>query len=160
MPAVVRAADPLPSSTVTEPKLKFGAITSGRQSWFTSPTEMVAGFSALRSAMPMNIRARRKHGELAPAVQKDIDRVKKLWTDCINVSGGPFLYGMFSIADAMYAPVVTRFRSYGVETDPTITAYMKSIEALPAMKVWAERAAAEKHRVPEYEAIAEALPAQ
>lgn len=123
-------------------------------------TEMVAGFSALRSALPMNIRARRKHGELAPAVVKDIERVKRIWTDCINVSGGPFLYGMFSIADAMYAPVVTRFRSYGVETDPTITAYMKSIENLPAMKVWAERAAAEKHRVPEYEAIADAMPAQ
>ncbi len=123
-------------------------------------TEMASGFSALRSALPMNIRARRKHGELDPAVKKDIDRVKRIWNDCLNVSGGPYLYGLFSIADAMYAPVVTRFRSYGVDTDPTCTAYMKSIEQLPAMKTWAERAAAEKHRVPEYEAIAEALPAQ
>ena len=123
-------------------------------------TEMVAGFSALRSAMPMNIRARRKHGALEPAVEKDIARIKKIWNDCLEVSGGPYLYGMFSIADAMYAPVVTRFRSYGVETDPTCTAYMKTIESLPAMKAWVERANAETHRVPEYEAIADALPPQ
>lgn len=123
-------------------------------------TEMASGFSALRSGLPMNVRARRKHGELAPAVQKDIDRVKRIWNDCLDVSGGPYLYGMFSVADAMYAPVVSRFRSYGVDTDATCTAYMKSIENLPAMKVWAERAAAEKHRVPEYEAIAEAMPSQ
>jgi glutathione S-transferase len=123
-------------------------------------TEMVAGFGALRSALPMNIRARRKHGALEPAVQNDIDRVKRLWTECLNVSGGPFLYGNFTVADAMYAPIVTRFRSYGVDVDATCKAYMKTMESLPAMKVWAERAQAETHRVPEYEQIAESLPPQ
>ena len=123
-------------------------------------TEMVAGFSALRSAFPMNIRARRKHDDLEAQVEKDIARVKKIWNDCLDVSGGPYLYGHFSVADAMYAPVVTRFRSYGVDTDATCTAYMKTMEALPALKAWVERANAEKHRVPEYEAIAAALPAQ
>jgi glutathione S-transferase len=123
--------------------------------------EMAAGFTNIRNTLPMNIRARVKHAPFDDALAREVDRVKKIWTDCVAESGGPFLYGpAFSIADAMYAPVVTRFKSYGVAVDEKVAKYMQTIDALPAMKLWCERAQAETHRVEEYERVAASLPPQ
>ncbi len=109
--------------------------------------EMHSGFAALRTHMSMDIRARypeRGAAALARAeVAADVDRVQSLWTECLTASGGPFLFGAFSIADAFFAPVVTRFRTYGVDLSPPLAAYSDAIFALPAMREWAAAAAAE-----------------
>jgi glutathione S-transferase len=123
--------------------------------------EMATGFPNIRAKLPMNIRARVKHAPFDDKLAREVARVQKIWTDCTAESGGPYLYGhTFGIADAMYAPVVTRFRSYGVEVDGPVAQYMKTIEALPAMQLWCERAQAETIRVDEYEKLAASLPAQ
>ena len=95
--------------------------------------EMHSGFSALRSAFPMNIEARlhevgrRVHAE-RPAVVTDVARVTGLWLDCLSASEGPFLFGGFGIADAFFAPIVMRFRSYGVPLDAVCDDYACRIE--------------------------------
>ncbi|MBM3488209.1 MAG: glutathione S-transferase family protein [Alphaproteobacteria bacterium] len=116
--------------------------------------EMHAGFAALRRAMPMNCRRRaRPLAAIAPEVAADIDRVTALWGECRRRfgAGGPFLHGRFGIADAMYAPVVTRFASYAVALDPVAAAYRDAILALPAMRRWYEDAAAEPDVVAGFE---------
>ena len=107
--------------------------------------EMHAGFAALRARMPMNCR-RRSAGLALPAeVQRDVARVLALWRDCRARfgDGGPFLFGAFSIADAMYAPVAMRFRSYGIEIDDGARAWSRALLALPAMQEWLDAAANE-----------------
>ena len=104
--------------------------------------EMHAGFAALRGGMPMNLRDQPSRPEGSDAVAADIERVSTIWRDCrarFGV-GGSFLFGAFSAADAMYAPVVTRFRTYGVALDPTCQAYADAVLALPAFLEW-QRAA-------------------
>ncbi|MDP2339691.1 MAG: glutathione S-transferase family protein [Deltaproteobacteria bacterium] len=104
--------------------------------------EMHAGLSALRSNMPMNVCARLPGVGRAPGVQADIDRITTIWRESrarfgsVAQPGGPFLFGKFSIADAMFAPVVTRFRTYVVELDDVCQAYCDAVWALPAMKQW------------------------
>ena len=117
--------------------------------------EMHAGFAALRGAMPMNLRAEGARIPIAPAVQADVDRVVALWEDCRARfgAGGPFLFGGFGIADAMYAPVATRFRSYGVALPPAAQAYADALLALPALREWAA-AGAESERIAESDAVA------
>lgn len=106
--------------------------------------EMHSGFTALRSEMPMNIRARRR---LAPsaAAQADIARVVGLWEHCRarHAAQGPWLFGRFSIADAMYAPVVFRFQTYGVTLAGRNAEYAKTVLADPAVQEWAAAARAE-----------------
>ena len=107
-------------------------------------SEMHAGFAPLRRDMPMDLK-RLRHGEgQTPDAIADVRRVTELWRDCRERFGakGPFLFGAFTIADAMYAPVVTRFHTYGVSLDPVSQAYCRAIEDLPAMKAW--RTAAEQ----------------
>ncbi len=103
--------------------------------------EMHAGFSALRSECPMNIRRRSAYGA-SPAVTKDIDRIKTVWRECraLYGAGGPFLFGAFTIADAMYAPVCTRFRTYGLAEDDVAGPYIDAVLAHPAMRDWTEAA--------------------
>lgn len=100
--------------------------------------EMHAGFAALRQAMPMDINARRKTPALTDQVKADIARITQIWKDCRKRygKGGPFLFGRFSIADAMYAPVCTRFVTYGVKLDKVSADYVKAVMALPAMQEW------------------------
>jgi glutathione S-transferase len=102
--------------------------------------EMHSGFATLRNHMPMNLRARRPGEGRAPGVDEDISRVTQLWRECRerHGKGGPFLFGAFSIADAFYAPVVTRFVTYGVELDAVCGAYRDAVLALPAMRAWTE----------------------
>ena len=109
--------------------------------------EMHSGFAALRTHMSMDIRGRHPDRGAAaaarPDVGADIARIQSIWTDCLAASGGPFLFGGFSIADAFYAPVVTRFRTYAVALPARLSAYADAVFALPAMQEWAAAAAAE-----------------
>jgi len=104
--------------------------------------EMHSGFSNLRQNMTMDIRARKPGKGRAPGVAEDIARIQALWADCRARfgQGGPFLFGNFSIADAFYAPVVTRFVTYEVELDAVSRAYRDTILELPALKTWTEAA--------------------
>lgn len=115
--------------------------------------EMHAGFQALRQALPMNVRADRPGVEINADVQEDIDRILAIWRGCRRKFGtvGPYLFGRFSIADAMFAPVVSRFATYRVAMDALSREYVATIQNLPAMRDWAEAAARETWVIPEEE---------
>lgn len=113
--------------------------------------EMHAGFANLRSQMPMNIRKRYPGVGRTAEVVAEIERVQAIWTRCLAVSGGPFLFGKFCYADAMYAPVVTRFSTYGVELDDRARAYADAVWALPGMQSWQAEAIAEPEVIEAYE---------
>jgi len=108
-------------------------------------SEMHAGFAALRSSMPMNVRSRLPGYGRTPGSLRDIERIRTLWSECRSRfgQGGPFLFGRFSVADAMYAPVVFRFRTYDVQLDPGQSAYLEAMLAHPGMQKWARAAEAE-----------------
>jgi glutathione S-transferase len=114
--------------------------------------EMHSGFLALRQHLPMNCRAHLPGQELTPEVQTDIDRITTLWRECRQTYGerGEFLFGRFTIADAMYAPVVLRFRTYDIEFDPVGQAYANAVLALPALQEWLDAAAAETEEIPAF----------
>jgi glutathione S-transferase len=107
--------------------------------------EMHAGFGELRRAMAMDLKRRLPGRGHTPGALADAARVQELWRDARGRFGqdGPFLFGRFSIADAMYAPVCTRFDTYGVALDPVSRAYCDAVLALPAMREWYEAARAE-----------------
>lgn len=107
--------------------------------------EMHSGFAALRIALPMNVRVERPGVPIANDTQADIDRICRIWRDCRTAFGanGQFLFGDFSIADAMFAPVASRFHSYRIAVDDVVRDYMEAIRMLPAMQEWAVAAAAE-----------------
>ena len=105
--------------------------------------EMHAGFSDLRSRMPMNIRGRYPGKGRSPEVDKDIARVAAIWSGCLQSSDGPFLFGDFTLADAMYAPVATRFITYGVALETLLQEYVDRVWNLTAMQEWRAAAPAE-----------------
>lgn len=107
--------------------------------------EMHSGFAALRQQMSMEVAASRPGEGQTPEVLADIARIAALWTSCRErfAAAGPFLFGDFSVADAMYAPVAFRFHTYGVELPPLAAAYRDTLLALPAMQEWAAGARAE-----------------
>ena len=111
--------------------------------------EMHSGFQALRGKMPMNIRRSYPGKGLTPESKKDIDRVVALWSECRERfgSGGPLLFGTFSIADAYFAPVVMRFRTYAVDVPRAAKDYCAAVEALAAVREWAEGAQRENEFV-------------
>jgi len=115
--------------------------------------EMHAGFQGLRNEMPMNIRARRRVTPSAQA-QADIARVLSIWEGCRarHAADGPWLFGAFSIADAMYAPVALRFRTYGVPLTGGAAAWVNTLLADPAVMEWVAAALAEPEVVPSDEA--------
>lgn len=114
--------------------------------------EMHSGFSALRSSLPMNLRARRPGFAIWSAARADIERITQIWRECLDTWGGPFLFGeRLSVADAMYAPVVTRFVTYDVALDDACRAYGQRILALPDMQEWHRLALAEHEEVAELE---------
>jgi glutathione S-transferase len=119
--------------------------------------EMHAGFAALRSAMPMNLRIERATLAAPPsaAVQADVARITAIFEECRARYGaaGDFLFGRFTIADAMFAPVATRFRSYSVPLPPRAQAYADALWALAPMREWAAAGVAETERFPDYEAL-------
>jgi glutathione S-transferase len=104
--------------------------------------EMHSGFAELRRSMPMNCR-RQIPGFVVPALaQADVQRVTQVWEECRERFGGrgPWLFGEFSMADAMYAPVVSRFRTYGVSLGPTCEAYVSTLLGHPAFCEWQQAA--------------------
>jgi glutathione S-transferase len=112
--------------------------------------EMHSGFSALRSSLPMNLRMRRSGLTLWSAARADIERITEIWRECLEIWGGPWLFGRQpSVADAMYAPVVTRFRSYDVALDVNCDGYCTHIMAWPAMQEWIEAAMQEPEQIEE-----------
>ena len=112
--------------------------------------EMHAGFQALRRDLPMNVRRPVKARPLEAAAGSDAARVDAIWQDCRArfAAGGPFLYGAFGAADAMYAPVVWRFHTYGVAVSEIARAYMGALMALPAWSEWREAARKEPWVLP------------
>lgn len=107
--------------------------------------EMHAGFPDLRQELSMDLLSVVPTPDFSPAARRDIDRVQQIWRDCrAEAGGGPFLFGSFTIADAFYAPVVTRFVTYDVAVDSVSRAYMDAVLALPAMADWRRDAEAEE----------------
>lgn len=113
--------------------------------------EMHAGFVSLRGEMPMNARRRYEHFSYGADTAADIARIQQLWGDCLARSGGPFLFGAFCAADAMFVPVISRFRTYGVTMDAVSAAYADAVWELPAVKAWQADAAAEPTVIAKYE---------
>jgi glutathione S-transferase len=115
--------------------------------------EMHSGFTSLRSALPMNLKGRFPSYKVWSRAMTDIQRVLQIWSDCLNTYGGPYLFGdKPSMADAMYAPVVTRLRTYGVAVDDAACSrYCNAILALPEMVEWTTAALAEPEAIDELE---------
>ncbi len=113
-------------------------------------SEMHSGFAALRTHMPMDIRSRKSDKGKAALersdVTADVARIQSVWSECLE-QGGPMLFGSFSIDDAFYAPVVTRFTTYGVKLSPLLAAYSENILDLPAMQQWIAAAKAETETI-------------
>lgn len=105
--------------------------------------EMHSGFFALRDECPMNFARPQRAIEVSPAALKDIARIEQIWQTCIGASGGPFLFGDFSIPDAMFAPVINRFERYRLSGSKIAAQYAKAITSLPAWRDWAAAGAAE-----------------
>jgi glutathione S-transferase len=113
--------------------------------------EMHSGFHNLRSALPMNLKARHKAFKIFSGARPDVERIKTIWNECLDAYGGPYLFGELSMADAMYAPVCTRFRTYAVSLEPKLQAYCERIFAWPLMQEWTEGAIAEPDEIIELE---------
>jgi glutathione S-transferase len=112
--------------------------------------EMHSGFAALREALPMNLKLYRPNFAVWSAVQADIDRITEIWRECLTAWKGPFLFGENpSVADAMYAPVVTRFRSYDVKMTGACERYCQQIMAWPDMREWFAAAQKEPEHIDE-----------
>jgi glutathione S-transferase len=115
--------------------------------------EMHAGFSALRGECPMNLWRPVKPASLSAAATGDVARIDAMWADCRKRFGrdGPFLFGRFTAADAMYAPVASRFETYAVHVGPESRAYMQAVLSLPAFLAWKEAGVRETWVLPEDE---------
>jgi glutathione S-transferase len=100
--------------------------------------EMHSGFTNLRMEWPMNARARNRRTPMTPGLEADIDRIEEIWLDCRRRfgSGGPWLFGEFSIADAMYAPVVLRFNTYGTQISENARWYIATAIESPFLQEW------------------------
>jgi glutathione S-transferase len=109
--------------------------------------EMHSGFANLRNHMSMNVRRRFPDKGRTPEVLAEIRRIVEIWSAC----RGPFLFGAFCAADAMYAPVVLRFRTYEVELPPVCRAYADAVLALPALQEWMRDAERETETLPQFE---------
>ena len=124
--------------------------------------EMHSGFRDLRNHMPMNIRASHPGKGMTPEVKANIERIERLWGEARKRfgAGGAFLFGAFSAADAMYAPVVMRFKTYGVGLGSEAARYCEAMRAAPALRAWIEGALEEEEFVDEDEPYATASPAK
>jgi glutathione S-transferase len=114
--------------------------------------EMHSGFYNLRSALPMNLKARHQSFKIFSGARPDVERITQIWTECLEKFGGPFLFGAEpTVADAMYAPVCTRFRTYAVTLSPLLTGYCETILHWPLMQEWTHGALAEPDEIVELE---------
>jgi len=99
-------------------------------------SEMHSGFPALRDECPMNMAREVSAIEISNAAKTDIERIETIWRSCLDASGGPFLFGAFTIADAMFAPAVNRFEKYQLSNAPAAAQYAEAIKKLPAWREW------------------------
>jgi glutathione S-transferase len=114
--------------------------------------EIHSGFTNLRSALPMNLKVRHEKFPVFTGAKPDIERIETIWQECLSRYGGPFLFGTApTIADAMYAPVTTRFLTYAVELSPESAGYCQTIAAWPPMMEWVAAAKAEPEEMEELE---------
>ena len=134
------------------------ADTQARARARSISAEMHAGFAKLRTAMPMNLKLKLKGKPAAPDVQRDIDRVVEIWQEArmqFATGDGPYLFGDFSVADAMFAPVVWRLHIYNVPLPPVAAAYSEAMRMHPAMLEWYEAALRESEAHPQYDSLAD-----
>ena len=120
--------------------------------------EMHAGFTALRTAMPMNLKLKLKGKPATPAVQRDIDRIVEIWEEArmqFATADGPWLFGAFSVADAMFAPIAWRFHVYNVALPPLAATYRDAMLAHPAMQEWYAAALLETEAHAHYDGLAD-----
>jgi glutathione S-transferase len=112
--------------------------------------EMNSGFANLRSSLPMNLKARHPGFKVWAGALPDIERVTEIWCECLARYGGPYLFGAHrSMADALFAPVATRFVTYDVKLDAASAGYVKTVMAMPEMKEWIAAARAEPEDIEE-----------
>lgn len=111
--------------------------------------EMHSGFANLRAALPMNLKATHPGFKVWAGAQSDVERITAIWRERLVASGGPFLFGELTMADAMYAPVCTRFSTYDVALDPVCAGYRDRVLALPHMQEWTAAAITEPDEVEE-----------
>lgn len=112
--------------------------------------EMNSGFANLRASLPMNLKARFPGHKIWAGAQPDIDRIVEIWTECLATYGGPYLFGaQRGMADAMYAPVVTRFLTYDVKLNAPCIGYCRTIMAMPDMREWVAAAKLEPDEIEE-----------
>ena len=112
--------------------------------------EIHSGFATLRASLPVNLKARFPGFKIWSRAQGDIDRICTIWCECLKKSGGPFLFGARrTMADAMYAPVVTRFMTYDVNLEPVLAAYARTIMSMPEMLEWIDAARGESSDIEE-----------
>ena len=112
--------------------------------------EMNSGFANLRASLPMNLKAKFPGHKIWAGAQPDIDRINEIWTECLGAYGGPYLFGaQRGIADAMFAPVVTRFLTYDVKLPAPCVRYCQTIMAMPEMKEWVAAAKLEPDDIEE-----------
>lgn len=137
-------ADKFPEKAIWPRDVKARALARAISS------EMHAGFSALRSACLCNLGQKHPPKDRGPAVAADVKRITQIWNDARARfgAGGPFLFGEFSAADAMYAPVTTRFRTYSIAVDAVSEAYIDAVQATPAFQAWRNQALQEPWIVP------------
>ena len=115
--------------------------------------EMHSGFAALRDEFGMNLHRPVGAVALSEEACGNIARIQEIWTECLTRHGGPFLFGGFGGADAMYAPVVHRFRTYAIEVTPVVQRYMKAMQALPAFQEWTRDGLAETIIIDKFETV-------
>ncbi|PLQ01575.1 glutathione S-transferase family protein [Cupriavidus pauculus] len=112
--------------------------------------EMHSGFAAMRAALPMNLKGHFPGLKVWSRAQADIDRITTIWMECLTRYGGPYLFGEHrTVADAMYAPVVTRFVTYGVQLEAPLVAFCKTILAMPELQEWIGAAREEPDEISE-----------
>jgi glutathione S-transferase len=112
--------------------------------------EMHSGFASLRAALPMNLKGNFPGFKVWTRAEEDVERICEIWRDCLQTHGGPYLYGARPcMADAMYAPVVTRFVTYHVALDEVCLAYVQTIAALPDLVKWVNAARLEPEEIDE-----------
>lgn len=137
---------------LNEVKPKSGLLPAGRKARAHCRAicgEMHSGFSSLRSALPMNLKAHLPGHKVWTKAKADIERITTIWRECLDTYGGPFLFGKIGMADAMYAPVATRFTTYDVKLDPVCEAYRARVMALPDMQEWIAAAKLEPEDIEE-----------
>jgi glutathione S-transferase len=113
--------------------------------------EIHSGFTTLRASLPVNLKGHFPGFKIWTRAQADIDRVCAIWCECLEKSGGPFLFGERTMADAMYAPVVTRFMTYDVQLEPRLQTYAATIVNMPEMMEWIAAAREEPAEIEELE---------